>query len=71
MVNIKAKTQALTNANDATQAIKKIESYNFDDKTPTTSISTPSGILIASTDFQATGTATDDHGVSAMQLLVP
>src|SRR4029453_17711457 len=54
------------NSSDATKAIKKIESFGVDDQTPTTSINGPSGSVLSSTNFIATGTASDDKGVNAL-----
>ena len=70
-LQVMAKTYGVNGTNDATKAIKKIESFSFDDQTPTTSINGPSGSLLASTTFTMTGTANDDHGVEPAQLLVP
>ena len=61
-----AKTFAVTGGSDATKAIKKFESFSVDDQTPTTSINGPSGSVLASTTFIATGTASDDKGVNAL-----
>jgi hypothetical protein len=61
-----AKTFTVAGTSDATKAIKKIESFSVDDQTPTTSISGPSGGVLASTTFIATGTASDDKGVNAL-----
>jgi PKD repeat protein len=65
-LQIMAKTVDLTGAGDPTKAVKKIESFSFDDQTPTTSITGPSGSVQTSTSFVATGTASDDHGVNAL-----
>ncbi|MCU0265253.1 MAG: hypothetical protein MUC45_03925, partial [Actinomycetia bacterium] len=64
-LQIMAKTYGTNGVNDATKAIKKIESFSLDDATPTTSINGPSGIQ-TSTTFTMTGTASDDHGVNAL-----
>ncbi|MDP9210247.1 MAG: hypothetical protein M3O65_17520, partial [Actinomycetota bacterium] len=56
-VQILAKTFAVTGGSDATKAVKKFESFSIDDQTPTTSINGPSGSVLASTTFIATGTA--------------
>lgn len=61
-----AKTFGGGGTSDPTKATKKIESFVFDDTAPTTSISGPTGSVVASTTFTATGTATDDHGVTAL-----
>ena len=61
-----AKTFAVSGGSDATKALKKIESFSFDDQTPATSITGPSGSVLTSTSFVATGTASDDKGVNAL-----
>ncbi len=67
-ININAKTQGANGVTDATKALKHIESFNFADATPNTAITAPpSGSVIASTTFTASGTATDDHGISALR----
>ncbi len=60
-----AKTFGIT-GNDASKAVKKIESFDFSDQTPTTNITGPSGSIIATTTFTMTGTATDDHGINRL-----
>jgi PKD repeat protein len=65
-LQVMAKTFAVTGGSDATKAIKKIESFSFDDRPPTTAISGPSGSVLTSTNFIATGTASDDHGVNSL-----
>jgi len=69
-LQILAKTFATSGASDSTKAVKKIESFQLDDQTPTTAVTGPgSGFgtsVLTSTSFTMTGTATDDHGVSAM-----
>jgi hypothetical protein len=65
-LQVMAKTFAVTGGSDATKAVKKFESFGIDDQTPTTSISGPSGSVLASTTFIATGTASDDKGVNAL-----
>ncbi|WP_320066098.1 Ig-like domain-containing protein [Micromonospora sp. RTGN7] len=63
---LQAKTFGVNGTSDATKAIKKIETFSFDDLPPTTKISSPAAGLLATRTFVATGTATDDKGVSAM-----
>ena len=65
-LQLMAKTFAVNGTSDATKAIKKIESFSIDDQTPTTGISGPSGSVLTSTTFIATGTANDDKGVNAL-----
>ena len=64
-LKIMAKTIGTNGAKDPTKATKKIESFSFDDQTPATSVTGPSGIQ-TSTSFTMTGTATDDHGVNSL-----
>jgi PKD repeat protein len=54
-----------SNSNDPVKAVKHIESFSFDDQTPSTSITGPSGIQ-TSTSITMTGTAQDDHGVNSL-----
>ncbi|MEV0005088.1 hypothetical protein AB0H28_22775 [Micromonospora sp. NPDC050980] len=63
---IQAKTFGRDGAGDTTKAIKKIETFRFDDLPPSTRISAPAAGLLATKSFVATGTATDDKGVTAM-----
>ena len=65
-LQILARTVAVTGGSDPTKAVKKFESFGIDDQTPTTSITGPSGGVLASTTFVATGTASDDKGVNAL-----
>jgi PKD repeat protein len=51
----------------ASKATQKIETFSFDDQTPTTTVTGPTGIQ-TSTSFTVTGTATDDHGVDRISL---
>ncbi len=62
---ITAKTYGTNSVNDATKALKKFESFNFADQTPTTSITGPSGIQ-TSLAFTMTGSAQDDLGVNSL-----
>ncbi|MBO4206815.1 Ig-like domain-containing protein [Micromonospora echinofusca] len=61
-----AKTFGASGESDTTKAIKKIETFSFDDLPPTTNISTPAAGLNPALSFVATGTATDDKGVTAL-----
>jgi hypothetical protein len=65
---IQAKTFGRNNTSDPVKAIKKIETFSFDDLPPSTRISTPSSGLLATTAFTTTGTATDDVGVNSIGL---
>jgi PKD repeat protein len=64
-IQIRAKTFAVGGASDPVKALKNIETFSFDDQTPTTSITGPPSPQ-SSTTFTMTGTAADDHGVSAL-----
>ncbi|HEX5018950.1 MAG TPA: PKD domain-containing protein [Actinomycetes bacterium] len=61
-----AATVADSGAQDATPARKTMETFNFDDQTPSTSITGPSSPL-ASTTFTVQGPASDDHGISELR----
>jgi PKD repeat protein len=65
-LQVMAKTFAVSGSSDPTKAIKKIESFGLDDQTPTTNITGPSGSVLTTTTFIATGTANDDKGVNAV-----
>lgn len=64
-LQIRARTVAVNGSNDTTRAVKKIETFSTADKTPTASISGPSGVLPSRT-FRVNGTATDDFGVRSL-----
>ncbi len=64
-LEIRAFTIGTNGVKDTTKAIKKIESFNFGDQTPSTSINGPSGIQ-TETSFTVTGTASDDQGVNSL-----
>jgi large repetitive protein len=51
---------------DPVKAVKKIETFSFDDQTPSTTITGPTATVLASTTFSMTGTAADDHGIDAL-----
>jgi hypothetical protein len=63
---LRAKAFQTGGGSDPVKALKKIETFSFDDQTPSTNITGPSS-PISSTTFTMTGTATDDHGVSALR----
>jgi trimeric autotransporter adhesin len=65
---IQAKTFGRNSTSDPSKAIRKFETFSFDDLPPTTRITGPSAGLIATTAFTVTGTATDDVGVNAVTL---
>ncbi len=58
-----------TGGNDPTKAIKKIESFSFDDLPPETGISEPGG-LIDTTTFLIEGSAEDDFGVTGVSVYI-
>ncbi len=55
---------------DPGKAIKKIESFSFDDLPPTTRITSPGSSLQASTSFVLRGSANDDKGVSSITVYI-
>ena len=57
-MQITAKTFGTNGSNDPTKAIKKIESFSFDDQTPTTIDHRPVRHPASTTTFTVTGTAT-------------
>jgi PKD repeat protein len=65
-LQVMAKTFAVTGGSDPTKATKKFETFGVQDQTPATSITGPSGSVLTSTNFIATGTASDDNGVNAI-----
>lgn len=69
-LQVMAKAFATSGASDPIKAVKKFETFSFDDQTPSTNISGPSGGVLNSTTFTVTGTATDDHGVTGLTMWV-
>ena len=69
VLKLQARTVAVNNSSDTTKAVKKIETFSTADKTPTASISGPSGTL-PSTTFTVNGTATDDVGVNSLSYTI-
>jgi hypothetical protein len=63
---LRARTVGLNNSQDASKAVKTIETFGLADQTPNTGISSPPGGVLATTTFTMTGTATDDVGVNAI-----
>src|SRR5262249_9162872 len=59
-----AKTFALDGTRDAPRACNKFEPFSTADKTPTATITGPSGV--PGTTFTVTGTASDDFGVRSL-----
>jgi PKD repeat protein len=62
---LRAKAFQSGGGSDPVKALKTMETFSFDDQTPATSINGP-GSPQSSTTFTMTGTASDDHGVSAL-----
>lgn len=62
---LRARAVSTNGTVDPSKASKTIETFVFDDQTPNTFITGPSSPQPSGT-FTMTGTATDDHGVSAM-----
>ncbi len=58
-----------TGGTDPTKALKKIESFSFDDLPPETGISEPGG-LIDTTTFLIQGSAEDDFGVTGVSVYI-
>ncbi len=65
VITITAWTVGTNGTKDATKATKKMETFSFDDQSPTTAINGPSGIQ-TDLSFTLTGTANDDHGVNRL-----
>ena len=65
-LQVMAKAFATSGASDPVKAVKKFETFSFDDQTPSTNITGPGGTVLNSTTFTVTGTATDDKGVNAL-----
>ncbi len=63
---LRARTVAVNGSEDASKAVKTIETFGLADETPNTSVTGPTGSVIATTTFTMTGTATDDVGVNAI-----
>ncbi|MFC6287684.1 PKD domain-containing protein [Nocardioides sp. GCM10027113] len=66
LMTIRARAVTTGGAQDPVKATKKIESYSFDDRTPDTSITSPSSGLQPSTSFVLRGSAVDDKGVTGV-----
>ena len=66
---VRARAVSTNGQQDPTKATKKIESYSFDDRAPETSISAP-GSLQTSTSFVIRGSASDDKGITAVNLYI-
>ncbi len=69
-LQVMAKTFGSNGTSDPVKAVTKFETFSFDDQTPTTSVTGPSGSVISSTSFTVTGSAKDDHGVRRISLWI-
>jgi large repetitive protein len=69
-MTVRARTENTNGTRDPSKATKKIESFNFDDLPPETSISSPTSSLQTSTSFVLRGSATDDKGVNGVSLYI-
>jgi hypothetical protein len=63
-----AKTFA-ANGNSSAKAVNKFETFSTSDRTPSASITGPSGV-VPSTTFLVTGTASDDNGVRSVSYTI-
>ncbi len=66
---VRARAVSTNGQQDPTKATKNIESFSFDDLPPETRITSP-GSLQTSTSFVIRGTATDDKGVTGVNLYI-
>lgn len=64
-LEVMARTVATNGSQDSTKDINKFETFSTADKTPSASITGPSGV-VSTTTFLVTGTATDDVGVQSI-----
>jgi large repetitive protein len=64
-LEVMARTFALNGNSDATKDVNKFETFSTTDRTPTASVTGPSGV-VPSTTFTVTGTASDDVGVQSI-----
>lgn len=72
LVSAQSFTAPTGGTGDSTRATKRFESFGLEDQTPTTAITGPGSgwgsIILPSTTFTVTGTATDDTGVNSISL---
>jgi large repetitive protein len=64
-LEVMARAFAVNGNSDQTKDVNKFETFSTTDRTPTASITGPSGVVPATT-FTVTGTATDDVGVQSI-----
>jgi large repetitive protein len=64
-LEVMARAFAVNGNSDTTKDVNKFETFSTTDRTPTASITGPSGV-VPSTTFTVTGTATDDVGVQSI-----
>jgi PKD repeat protein len=64
-LEVMARTFAVNGNSDNTKDVNKFETFSTTDRTPTASISGPSGV-VPSTTFTVNGTASDDIGVQSI-----
>ncbi len=64
-LEISARTVAVNGSKDTTKDVNKFETFSTTDKTPTATITGPTGV-VPSTTFTITGTATDDYGIRSI-----
>ncbi len=69
-LKVMAKSFANNGQSDATKAIKKFETFNLNDTTPTANITQPSASVVNSLTFTISGTAADDHGVTSLSYVL-
>ncbi|OFE14962.1 hypothetical protein BA895_07375 [Humibacillus sp. DSM 29435] len=69
-LQVMAKAFGTNGTSDPVKDVKKFETFSFDDQTPTTSVTGPSGSIISSTSFTVTGSAQDDHGVRRISMWI-
>ena len=68
VLTVLAKAFGVNGTSDPVKASKKFETFSLLDATPDTNITAPSGSLVTTTSVVVRGSASDDHGVSAVNL---
>jgi PKD repeat protein len=69
-MTVRTRAVLTSGTQEPVKAVKKIESFSFDDLPPGTSITAPSSALQTSTSFVLRGSATDDKGVESVSIYV-
>ena len=69
-IKVQAKAYGLNGTNDATKAIKKMETFVYGNTAPVARITAPARGLVTSLSFVMSGTATDDQGVQSISILL-